>query len=128
MRNTLCRLWALAAMGLACSKSAEPAPAPAAEAPADYKVIEVANGGVISGTVKWTGPAPMLEEIRVTKDPATCGKSKKNARLIVGKAGGVADAYVYVAGIKAGAKIEPKDGMLEQRACEYVPHAQAVPL
>src|SRR5262249_18893287 len=122
MRNTLIGLMALGIVGVGCNKSeekpAEPAPAapaaapsaaPAAPAPAaggesgGYSVVEVANGGTIAGSVKWTGAAPKLEDLKVTKDPNVCGKSKKNPRLIVSKGGGVANAYVYLADIKSGA-------------------------
>ena len=150
MRKTAIGLLALGAIGLGCNKSEEAAapapaapaaPAPAAPAPATapaaggeaegadgYKVVEVANGGTIAGAVKWTGAAPKLDDLKVTKDPGTCGKAKKNPRLVVGKGGGVANTYVYLADIKAGAKIEPKDGLIDQKTCEYSPHAQVVPV
>jgi len=150
MRITLVGLLTLGLVVNACSKSEESAPAPApaaapaaapsapaapAAAPAagtetagegGYSVVEVSNGGTITGTVKWTGPVPKLEDLKVTKDPSTCGKMKKNPRLIVGKAGGVANTYVYLTDIKSGAKIEPKDGIIDQKNCEYSPHVQMV--
>ena len=35
----------------------------------DYKVMNVVDGGTISGTVKWSGLVPRALEVPVTKDP-----------------------------------------------------------
>src|SRR5258708_2520116 len=43
-----------------------------AGAQGDYKVVAVTNGGVISGSVKWSGPAPRILAFPVTKDPQIC--------------------------------------------------------
>jgi hypothetical protein len=37
---------------------------------ADYKVVSVTDGGTISGSEKWSGPAPRILDFPVTKDPS----------------------------------------------------------
>lgn len=100
----------------------------------DYKVISVVDGGTISGTVKWSGPAPHELEFPVTKDPQICEPDGKKTtsleRLIVGPEGGVANTIVYLENISAG---KPLDQLpmqrrhLDQKHCHYVPHILLVP-
>lgn len=48
----------------------------------DYKVINVVDGGTISGTVKWSGPVPHSLDFPITKDSQVCDPdSKKTADL-----------------------------------------------
>jgi hypothetical protein len=58
----------------------------------DYKVVSVANGGTIKGTVKWSGPEPHLSSFPITKDPQICDpdsrKTRDLERLIIGAQGG----------------------------------------
>ncbi|MGB2602808.1 MAG: hypothetical protein WBC78_04395, partial [Candidatus Sulfotelmatobacter sp.] len=65
-----------------------------AAAQSDYKVISVTDGGSISGTVKWSGPAPRQLDFAVTKDPQICDPEGKKTvsleRLLIGPEGGVA--------------------------------------
>lgn len=95
-------------------------------APAQYKTITVANGGAITGTVKFIG-TPTIEKLDVTKDLQHCGSSKSSPRLTVGKNGGVQGAVVILEGIKEGkaGTVESK-AVIDQRGCEYVPHVQTV--
>ena len=62
-----------------------------AAAQGDYRVISVADGGTISGTIKWSGPVPRELDFPITKDPQVCDPDgKKTAsldRLIVGQDG-----------------------------------------
>ena len=94
----------------------------------DYQVVTVAQGGTIEGTVRWRGSPPRLQELKVTKDATTCGHAKANQRLIIGPQGGVANAYVYLADVKAGAPLSPQRAVLDQKKCEYSPHVLAVPV
>jgi hypothetical protein len=100
---------------------------PAANA-SGYQVIEVTEKGTLKGTVKWVGDIPKLPEFPIAKDNDTCGKTKANQRLLVdGASKGVANSVIYLEGINKGADLIPKDGVLDQKACEYVPHVQIVP-
>ncbi|MGB7821507.1 MAG: hypothetical protein WBL22_04870, partial [Candidatus Sulfotelmatobacter sp.] len=66
-----------------------------AGAQSGYRVISVADGGTISGTIKWSGPVPHQLDFPVTKDPQICDPEGKKSvsleRLIVGPEGGVAN-------------------------------------
>ena len=105
-----------------------------AAAQSDYKVISVTDGGTISGTVKWSGPAPKDLEFPITKDPQICepdGKKTANLeRLVVGPEGGVANTIVYLKNIFAGKSLDsfPEQRRhLDQKHCRYIPHILLVP-
>src|SRR6202167_4972206 len=99
----------------------------------DYKVINVNDGGTISGTIKWAGTVPHEMDFPVTKDAAICDpEGKKNVsleRLIVGPDGGVANTVVYLRNISAGKAMELPEQRrhLDQKKCRYVPHILLVP-
>jgi len=99
----------------------------------DYKVISVADGGTISGTVKWTGPMPRNLQFPVTKDAQICDPEGKKTtdldRLIVGPQGGVANTIVYLKNITAGKALELPEQRrhLDQKSCHYIPHILLVP-
>jgi hypothetical protein len=109
------------------------AAATVATAQSDYKVISVDDGGTISGTVKWSGPAPRELEYPITKDPNICEvDGKKTAsldRLIIGPENGVANTIVYLKNIHAGKALELPEQRrhLDQRHCRYIPHILLVP-
>ncbi len=84
--------------------------AASALAQSDYTVIPVTDGGTISGTVKWTGPAPKHLDFSVTKDPQICDPDGKKSvsldRLIIGPDNGVANTIVYLKNISAGKALD----------------------
>jgi hypothetical protein len=104
-----------------------------ATAQSGYKVISVADGGSISGTIKWSGPTPHQLDFPITKDPQICDpEGKKSAsleRLIVGPEGGVANTIVYLKNIYAGKAMDLPEQRrhLDQKHCHYVPHILLVP-
>jgi hypothetical protein len=104
-----------------------------AAAQTGYKVVSVTDGGSISGTVKWSGPAPRALDFLVTKDPEICDPDGKKTtsleRLIVGPEGGVANTIVYLKNISAGKAIELPEQRrhLDQHHCRYIPHILLVP-
>jgi hypothetical protein len=71
-----------------------------------YRVVSVANGGMIKGTVKWSGPEPHLSNFPITKDPQICDpdshKTRDLERLIIGPQGGVANTVVFIKSISSG--------------------------
>jgi len=99
----------------------------------DYKVINVTDGGTISGTVKWAGPAARALEFPISKDPQICDpESKKTAdleRLVVGPQGGVANTVVYLKNVTSGKALELPEQRrhLDQKRCRYIPHILLVP-
>ena len=104
-----------------------------AAAQGDYKVIPVADGGTISGTIKWSGPAPHELDFPITKDPQICElDGKKTAsleRLIIGPEGGVANTVVYLKNISSGKAMDLPEQrrQLDQKHCRYIPHILLVP-
>jgi hypothetical protein len=105
----------------------------AAFAQADYKVVSVADGGTIAGTVKWLGPVPKAPNFPIAKDPQTCDPDSTRTadleRLIVGPDGGVANTVVYLKNITSGKTLELplQRRHLDQKRCRYIPHILLVP-
>lgn len=105
-----------------------------AAAQADYTVIDVANGGAIAGTVKWSGPIPKIPKLPITKNPEVCDpdsqKTRDLERLLINSDGnGVANTVVYLRGITKGKPMDLPEAReeLNQRTCRYVPHIMLVP-
>jgi hypothetical protein len=105
----------------------------AAFAQNDYKVINVTDGGTISGTVKWSGSVPRTVDFPVTKDPQICDPDSKKTtdleRLIIGPQSGVANTIVYLKNITSGKALELPEQRrhLDQKHCHYIPHILLVP-
>jgi hypothetical protein len=98
-----------------------------------YRIISVANGGTISGKVKWFGPEPHNLDVPVNKDPEVCDpdshKTINMDRLVVGPDGGVANTIVYIRNIYEGKPMDlpvPRRS-LDQKHCRYEPHILLVP-
>jgi hypothetical protein len=94
----------------------------------DYRVVSVANGGVIKGTVKWSGPEPHVTSFPITKDPQICDpdshKTRDLERLVIGPQDGVANTVVFIKNISSGKAFDlpPARRSLDQRFCRYEPH------
>lgn len=107
--------------------------ASAAFSQGDYKVVTVADGGTISGTVRWSGPVPHALEFPITKDNQICDPdSRKTAdleRLILGPQSGVANTVVYLKNISQGKAMDLPEQRrhLDQKHCRYIPHILLVP-
>ncbi|MGH9502571.1 MAG: carboxypeptidase-like regulatory domain-containing protein [Terriglobales bacterium] len=98
-----------------------------------YQVVQVAHGGTISGTVKWSGPLPRIPSYPIDKDPQVCDpdsrKTRDLERLIVGPENGVANTVVFLKDISSGKAMdlpEPRRS-LDQKQCRYLPHILLVP-
>jgi hypothetical protein len=98
-----------------------------------YRVVSVANGGMIKGTVKWSGPEPHLSNFPITKDPQICDpdshKTRDLERLIIGPQGGVANTVVFIKSISSGKAFDlpTERRSLDQHLCRYEPHILLVP-
>lgn len=98
-----------------------------------YQVLTVANGGTVTGTVKWVGPMPHLTTLPITKDPQICdpesAKTRDLERLIVGPQGGVANTVVYLKDVSRGKAFDLPEQrrFLDQKHCRYEPHILLVP-
>jgi plastocyanin len=93
-----------------------------------YEGGAVANGGSISGVVKFKGTPPARAPLEVNKDKEVCAVTPKLSRdLIVAADGGIQYAVVSITNIQKG-KAQPQDKVvLDQKGCEYLPHVVQVP-
>jgi plastocyanin len=86
----------------------------------------LADGGTISGTVKYGGTPPAPKKVEITKDKDVCGlKPHFEEDLEVDSSGGIANAVVVLKDAKGTAK--PGDVTFDQKGCDYVPHVLAFP-
>jgi hypothetical protein len=98
-----------------------------------YHVVPVTNGGTISGTVKWSGPAGPKLEVVINKDTDICDpeshKTRNLERLIVGPDGGVSNTIVYLKNVSSGKAMDLPQARrtLDQKHCRYEPHILLVP-
>jgi len=123
-----------------CAGSDEPAktsvpPAPVAPpapmSPFDgYQVIQVADGGSISGTISVSGAIPKLPARSINKDPNICGRGTRQSEELIVNSGGLRNAVVIVQGVTRGKALPPnaQTATIDQKNCEYTPHVMIVPV
>jgi len=93
-----------------------------------YQGEAVADGGKITGIVKFQGTAPKPKPIEITKDKEVCGLTPKvDESLLVGADGGLKDAVVMITSISKGKPFGDKKPVLEQKGCQYIPHVLLTP-
>src|SRR5258705_6960127 len=106
------------------------APAAGQAAPAEaggYAAGPVADGGAVTGSVKFVGTPPPPEKIEVSKDPKICGKEKVLETVQVGAGGGLKDVVIWIDGIAKGKDWgSVGDGTIDQKECHYSPYVQVV--
>jgi plastocyanin len=71
----------------------------------------------VRGTVTFTGAAPKLAPLAVTKDQSACGATQPDESVALAD-GKLANVVVVVKGAPAA----PKAAVLDQQRCKYVPH------
>lgn len=97
-------------------------------ASAQYKEIEVRNGGSITGRVGFSRADAPTDQLAISKDEAICGRMKISPSLVFGRTGGVKDALIVVGGIRQGKKWSMNTRpVLDQKSCEYEPHVILAP-
>ena len=85
------------------------------------------QGGAISGSVKFIGPAPKNPPIDMSEEPQCAGDYKTpptDPIVLVGAGGALANVFVYVkSGLPADAKYPSPSTpvVIDQKACEYHP-------
>lgn len=112
MNKTLTAFSLLAAAGLPLTAGA-----------AAYKVVDVGNGGSVSGKVTFSGKDPAPKNFLITKDPETCGEGERLIDFVKVNNGALNDAVVYLDKVKEG-KDFPTDlsnTVLDQKGCEFNP-------
>ncbi|MEP9409970.1 MAG: carboxypeptidase regulatory-like domain-containing protein [Candidatus Brocadia sp.] len=93
-----------------------------------YKEIDVKDGGVIVGIVRYDGDIPSAKVLKVDKDEQTCGhENKQSEELIInGESKGIKNVVVSLVDIAAGKKVETTTAVLDQKECVFIPHVLAV--
>jgi plastocyanin len=91
---------------------------------AGYEVVEVKDGGILTGVVKFVGDPPKLTPVPVTKDQGACGDSKPSEALVLGPNKRVKHAVVWIEGITRGKKLE-SETTLDNATCLFRPHVVA---
>ncbi len=118
MNKHLCVI-AAAAFGIALASSAQAA---------TYKVVEVQNGGAISGKVTFKGKAPAPKNFAVTKDLETCGSSDRQLNFVKVNNGALNNVVVYLAKVKKGKAFEDNTAAvnINQKGCAFDPFLQVM--
>ncbi len=93
-----------------------------------YHVVDVVNGGTLTGTVLWTGALPEVVSVTVEHDQEACGPSRPTRALAVSPRGGVRDAVVFLADVAEGRALPTGPVEVAFEGCELVPHVLAVPV
>jgi plastocyanin len=95
-----------------------------------YKPMQVTDGGVIKGVIKFEGQAPQMKKVEVNKDTEVCGATAKyEETLIVGEGNALKNVIVYLVDISKGAEFpKGKTYEIDQKSCQFIPHVQVVPI
>jgi plastocyanin len=95
-----------------------------------YEGGAVADGGSITGTVKFDGTAPAPKKLDITKDKEVCGKEEHfDEALVVGADNGIKNAVVAITNITKGKAIDTATGtVLDQKGCQYRPRVTLTPV
>lgn len=83
--------------------------------------------GAVAGTVRLAGPRPAAPPpLPVTVDPAACGATVPDERLVVDGAGGVRDAVVILRGAAPPAGSPSPEVLIDNVGCRFAPHVAVV--
>lgn len=93
---------------------------------AKYKIVDVADGGSISGKVDFSGAVPAPLKFKISKDNDVCGDGNREVDYVRVNNGALADVVVYLDKVKQGKAFnaEEKDASIVQKGCEFQPFIQ----
>ncbi len=89
---------------------------------AGYKVVDVSNGGSISGKVNFTGKDAAPQTYKVVKDTDTCGKENRVIDYVDVKDGALRNVVVYLDKVKSGKKFDKIEADINQKGCAFIPY------
>jgi hypothetical protein len=90
---------------------------------AKYKVIEVTNGGIISGKALFAGANPPKDEtVTLTSEIELCGNTLPAEKYLINGNKEIKNVVVYLAKIKAGKAIPKDKALIDNVMCAFVPH------
>ena len=94
---------------------------------AKYKVVDVADGGSISGRVTLNGAAPAPEILKVDEDVEACGGDRPSDELLVSDSGGIQNVVVSIENIGSGKDWEvPAEFVYDQKNCTFSPRIMII--
>jgi hypothetical protein len=92
-----------------------------------YDVVEVKDGGTLTGLVTFSGEVPKLEPLAVVKDADYCGPTVPSEVLVVSpKTKGVKNTVVYLEEVARGKEFRSVQPSLDNAKCLMAPHALAM--
>lgn len=93
---------------------------------AAYKVVDVGDGGSISGKVTFSGTVPTPESFKISKDNDVCGSGNREIDHVRVNNGGLRDVVVYLDKVKQGKAFNDteKEAKILQKGCEFLPYIQ----
>ncbi len=95
---------------------------------ASYKVVEVTNGGVITGKVTFKGKDPDPIVYAVTKNLETCGKDDRLLDYVKVNNGALTNVVVYLSKVKQGKPFADGTAAIKvnQQGCAFDPFLQVM--
>jgi|SRR5580704_662199 hypothetical protein len=97
------------------------------------QTVSAAAEGSIAGTVKFSGTAPHMRGIDMSKDPY-CVKQHENSpvnleNIVVGSDGGLQNVVLYISDGLTGNEataVPSTQPTFDQKGCQYIPHVLAM--
>jgi plastocyanin len=122
-------VFAAALLAAACGNNNKPPEKKAVEAPKPVAIfhVDAATAGIVRGKVIYQGPKPARTVINMDSDAACqqdhAGHPVYDESLVTGKAGALANAFVYIQTGLEDKKFEPAQGpvLLNQHGCLFEP-------
>lgn len=99
---------------------------PSAVSAAKYTVVDVTNGGSISGKVALAGEDQAAKIFAIAKDPEVCGTGNREVDYVKATGGALTDVVVYLDKVAEGKAFTGGDGNLDQKGCEFHPFLQVM--
>ncbi len=87
-----------------------------------YKIIEVMDGGSISGIAAFAGTAPKDEVLTLTSEQSLCGDTLPARKFIINGNNEIKNVVVYLDGIKKGKKGPDDPVVIDNKTCAFEPH------
>ncbi|MEE8366155.1 MAG: carboxypeptidase-like regulatory domain-containing protein [Gammaproteobacteria bacterium] len=93
---------------------------------AKYKVIDVVDGGSISGKVFYPGQVPVPVVFKIAKDNDVCGSGNRSIDYVRVNSGRLTDVVVYLGKVKQGKAFDDsqRDATILQEGCKFQPFTQ----
>src|SRR5881227_885936 len=116
----------------ACGSKPETAQKSEPAKPVEYFHVDPGTAGKLHGRIVYQGPKPTRQAIDMQSDikcsEEHAGAPAYNEPVVVGKSGGLANAFVYIQSGLEGKKFEPRKDpvVLDQRGCMFSPRALGV--